>query len=93
MEFNNYSLAICGVLLVSLVATYMCLKNMKPGFGPNNLRVLGILLVACFSTVLALANDASANTAIGILGAIAGYLFGVTSGKEEPSSGSSNSSK
>jgi hypothetical protein len=87
VEFNNYSLAIGGVLGISLVATVMCLRNMKQGFGPNNLRVLGILLVASFSTVLALVSNESISAAIGILGAIVGYLFGVTGANNERSEG------
>ncbi len=51
---------------------------MKSGFGPNNLRVVGIVLVACFTTLLALVVNTHASSAFGILGAIAGYIFGVT---------------
>lgn len=53
---------------------------MKSGFGPFNLRVLGIILVATYATVLGLANVTKLTAAIGILGAIAGYLFGFSQG-------------
>lgn len=49
----------------------------KPGFGPFNLRALGIVLVATFASLLAVCNKESVSAAMGILGAIAGYLFGI----------------
>ncbi len=51
--------------------------KMKSGFGPFNLRVVGLVIVATFSTLLALTKTESLNAAMGILGAIAGYLFGI----------------
>jgi len=50
---------------------------MKPGFGPFNLRAMGIVLVATFAAVLALQRTNALTAAMGILGAIAGYLFGI----------------
>lgn len=79
MAFDNYSIAIIGVLVIGLVSTIMAIRNMKGGFGPNNLRVLGIVLVACFTTLLALVVNTNVASAFGILGAIAGYLFGMSS--------------
>ena len=60
--------------LITLVGS---LIKMKPGFGPFNLRVIGIILVGTFATLLALKNSESLTAAMGILGAIAGYLFGI----------------
>jgi len=57
--------------------------KMKSGFGPFNLRVVGIVMIATFSTLLALAKTDSLNAAMGILGAIAGYLFGITDSQEK----------
>lgn len=51
--------------------------RMKEGFGPFNLRVIGIVLVATFASLLALNDSNSLTAAMGILGAIAGYLFGI----------------
>lgn len=48
-----------------------------------DLRVLGILLVASFSTIRALVADNTVGSALGILGAIAGYLFGATTDKSD----------
>jgi hypothetical protein len=50
---------------------------MKSGFGPFNLRAVGIVLVATFAALLAVGNQNSLTAAMGILGAIAGYLFGI----------------
>jgi hypothetical protein len=50
---------------------------MKPGFGPFNLRVVGIILVGTFAALLAVQGGESITAAMGILGAIAGYLFGI----------------
>ena len=51
--------------------------RMKDGFGPFNLRVIGIILVATLSSILAISDGGSITSAMGILGAIAGYLFGI----------------
>jgi hypothetical protein len=52
---------------------------MKDGFGNFNLKVFGITLISLLVTVLAISPVASTNLspAYGILGAIAGYLFGL----------------
>jgi hypothetical protein len=60
--------------LVALIGAY---KNMAKGFGPYNMRVLGIILVATFASLLAINNESGMTAAMGILGAIAGYLFGI----------------
>ena len=59
---------------ISLIGIFY---KMKPGFGPFNLRVVGIVLVATFATLLGLIYSGEITAAIGILGAIAGYLFGI----------------
>jgi len=51
--------------------------RMKGGFGPFNLRVVAIVLVAILASLLGLVNESALNGAIGILGAIAGYVFGI----------------
>jgi len=59
---------------VALIGTFI---KMKPGFGPFNLRAVGIVMIATFSSLLALHGTDSLTAAMGILGAIAGYLFGI----------------
>ena len=51
--------------------------RMSGGFGPFNLRAVGIVLVATFAALLATKDGGSLTAAMGILGAIAGYLFGI----------------
>ena len=55
--------------------------RMTKGFGPFNLRAVGIVLVATFAALLALRDGGSLTAAMGILGAIAGYLFGIKDSK------------
>ena len=57
--------------------------KMENGFGPYNLRAFGITLVATFATLLALRSDMNLTAAMGILGAIAGYLFSIKNDKPE----------
>jgi len=65
---------IAGFGAVALIGVFV---KMKPGFGPFNLRAIGIVLVATFASLLALQDGGSMTAAMGILGAIAGYLFGI----------------
>ena len=65
---------IAGFGAIALVGTFY---KMKSGFGPFNLRVIGIILVGTFAALLALQGGESMTAAMGILGAIAGYLFGI----------------
>ena len=51
--------------------------KMDKGFGPFNLRAVGIVLVATFAALLAMRDGSSMTAAMGILGGIAGYLFGI----------------
>ena len=62
--------------------------RMKPGFGPYNLRAVGIVLVATLATLLALCSESGLTAAMGILGAIAGYLFSITKDKIQEAEGS-----
>ena len=59
------------------IALIGVLWRMKPGFGPFNLRAMGIVLVATLAAVLATQGTNALTAAMGILGAIAGYLFGI----------------
>jgi hypothetical protein len=51
--------------------------RMESGFGPYNLRAVGIVLVATFAALLAMRDGSAMTAAMGILGGIAGYLFGI----------------
>lgn len=67
----------------TLAGTFL---KMKGGFGPINLRAFGIVLIAVLASLLVFANLENITAAIGILGAIAGYLFGAET-KESPTVG------
>lgn len=64
--------------------------KMKGGFGPLNLRVVGLVLIAVLATLLAIAKSDNLNAVMGILGAIAGYLFGASTDSRPSQSGSSS---
>jgi hypothetical protein len=76
---DAYIIGIIGTL--GAIALAGVFRNMKGGFGPLNLRAVGIVLVSVFSSLLAMRDGGSLTAAMGILGAIVGYLFGVTDGK------------
>ena len=63
--------------VIGIVALIGVFWRMSKGFGPYNLRAVGIVLVAIFVSLLALRDGNSLTAAMGILGAIAGYLFGI----------------
>jgi hypothetical protein len=61
---------IAGLGAVALVGVML---KMKAGFGPFNLRVVGIVLISTFASLLALKDTNGLTAAM----AIAGYLFGM----------------
>ncbi len=50
---------------------------MQGGFGPFNLTAVCIVFVATLASLLASQDAGGITAAMGILGAIAGYLFGI----------------
>lgn len=73
------------IAVIGFVTLIGIFWRMQGGFGPMNLRAIGIVLIAIFSSLLALASTSDFSAALGILGAIAGYLFGTTTDpKEKP---------
>jgi hypothetical protein len=71
---SNLGWIIAGIGVIALCGVFW---KMKPGFGPFNLRVVGVVLIAIFAALLAQRDASSLTAAMGILGAIAGYLFGI----------------
>lgn len=67
------------VAVIGIGALIVLGKKMKEGFGNYNLKVYGITLVALLVVILAISPIETTNLspAYGILGAIAGYLFGL----------------
>lgn len=74
-------LILIGVFVLALVSLLFLYKKMKEGFGPTNLKIYGITLIIFAALLLSLSDIPSEKTAAcyGILGAIAGYLFGLKS--------------
>ena len=75
MDFNRgiALIAVVGFGIFSLVKIF---SHMNAGFGIFNVRITGIVIVATLACILAVLNPAVESASIGILGAIAGYLFG-----------------
>jgi Flp pilus assembly pilin Flp len=71
-------LGIIAVLLFGGGTLIGVFRRMKGGFGPQNLRVIVIVLVATFVMLAGCIKPEYLNTAIGILGAIIGYIFGIS---------------
>ncbi len=73
------SIALIAISVLTLLALLGVFRNMKSGFGPFNLKVYGITLVMGIAAILTLTDLPSDKTApvFGLLGAIAGYLFGL----------------
>lgn len=76
------NLAIWSIAVLGGCTLFGVFYRMKDGFGPFNLRVTGIVLIALLTSIIAIEDHDSISSAMGILGAIAGYLFGTTSQKE-----------
>jgi peptidoglycan/LPS O-acetylase OafA/YrhL len=66
------------IMGLGTVALLGALCRMRAGWGPENLRVVGLILVATLVSLLAIYDGDAAKSAFGILGAIAGYLFGAS---------------
>ncbi len=68
--------ALLAVLGFGVFALLRIFGHMKEGFGIFNVRITGLVIVATFASILAVLNPNAHCAAIGILGTIAGYLFG-----------------
>lgn len=66
-----------AVLAMGIITMGGVIFRMKNGFGPFNLRAVGLIFVGTIAALLGLKDSTSLNAAMGILGAIAGYLFGI----------------
>lgn len=72
---------VAGLGAIALIGVFY---RMKSGFGPTNLRVVGLVLLATFAALLAAADGAALSAAMGIFGSIAGYLFGMKDKDQAP---------
>ena len=71
----------CSVVLLGGGVSIAAFRHMKGGFGPYNLRAAVLPLVITLSVLLALSGKVHGDAAIGLLGAVAGYLFGLKEGR------------
>ncbi|MGH8437995.1 MAG: hypothetical protein ACRERW_02855 [Pseudomonas sp.] len=74
---------VAGVGTATLLGVFY---RMQGGFGQMNLRAVGIILIAMLASILAVAKSDDISAALGILGAIAGYLFGSRASESAASS-------
>lgn len=51
--------------------------RMTPGFGPFTVRIIAIVLAGTLATLLAVRDSGALNAAMGIPGAIVGYVAGL----------------
>ncbi len=83
--------ALCGLVMECSIAIIISILGagtligifcrMRPGFGPFNLRALGIVFIGTLASLLALKDPSVLNAVIALLGAIVGYLFGIDKDK------------
>ena len=81
MTMTWYLISLVGVL--GTAALFGVFLKMRRGIGPQNLKAIGIVFVAVLVSLLAIA-DAGTESALGILGAIVGYLFGKDTSDNPP---------
>jgi predicted membrane channel-forming protein YqfA (hemolysin III family) len=76
---DNTLIALIFIVIITIGSLFGIFYKMKDGFGPLNLKVYGLTLVVCISSIIVLTEiQTDKLTAVfSILGAIAGYLFGL----------------
>ena len=76
MDNQTLIYIVAAIGIVSLIGIFI---KMKEGFGEFNTKVYGITIIALLVTILAVSSvdNAKLSPVYGILGAIAGYLFGM----------------
>jgi len=73
---STQGIALICIFIFGLYALCRTFSQMKRGFGVFNVRIFGIIIVATMVSILGIVTPSSLSASIGILGAIAGYLFG-----------------
>jgi len=72
--------------IVGIVVIGGTFAKMNRGIRQQNLKAIGITLIAVLVVFLALHQESAVNAAIGLLSAIAGYLFGKDSSSDDEGS-------
>jgi len=60
----------------TMAAVFLTMLRKNQGFGPRNFRVVSIVLIGTFAALLSAQGGSTVAPGFGILGAIAGYVFG-----------------
>ena len=79
------------VTIVGLVVIGGTFAKMNRGIRQQNLKAIGITLIAVLVVILALRHESMVEAAIGLLSAIAGYLFGKDSSSDDEATGTNTS--
>lgn len=79
------------VTIVGLVVIGGTFAKMNRGIRQQNLKAIGITLIAVLVVILALRHETMVEAAIGLLSAIAGYLFGKDSSSDDEATGTNTS--
>jgi hypothetical protein len=78
---------IIGVIGAGAMAgVFYTLRRKNQGFGPRNFRAFAIVLIGTFAALLAAQGGPAIAPGFGILGAIAGYIFGYRPSADETDS-------
>jgi hypothetical protein len=86
---NENIAQLIGFALVALIGSGTLIGafyKMKGGFGPQNLRVVILILVAIFVMFAGCIKLDLLTNALSILGTIIGYIFGVSSSEKKDNS-------
>ena len=72
-------IALIIIAVITVIALIGSIYKMKDGFGPFNLKVYGLILVLGFSAIIVMSDISTEKmtACFGIIGAVAGYLFGL----------------
>ncbi len=76
MGFNHY----CSI---KFSYYYWYFQKYERRLRQNNIRIIVITIVCVFATFLALLKEQGITPAIGILGSVAGYIFGLKDNPKE----------
>jgi hypothetical protein len=78
-KIDTQLISLFAVGLITAIALIGIFNKMKDGFGPFNLKVYGLTLVLGVTGILTLSDIDSTKltAAFSIIGAVAGYLFGL----------------
>ena len=76
-ETITQQLLIVGFGAIALIcASTIMNKSGKPGFGPNNIRIFGAIIILTFSGFLAVMGDKALLASTTLIGGVFGFLSG-----------------